>query len=71
MRTGVAATPPRVIEARATQPASSSSSSTATDTMAKSPWRRANSTKAWPWPAGHGVTARPTSISSGSSAGVM
>jgi len=38
--------PPSVSDARVTLPALSASISAAAETMAKSPWRRANSTKA-------------------------
>src|SRR3981189_2175346 len=52
---GCTAAPPIVTEARVIRPAPSASSSAAADVIAKSPWRRANSTNAKPWPAGHGV----------------
>src|ERR1700682_3037407 len=45
-RTGAGPMPPNVSDARVTLPFLSSSISAAAETMAKSPWRRANSTKA-------------------------
>src|SRR6202051_3384769 len=54
-RTGAGPMPPSASDRRVTLPLLSSSISAAAETMAKSPCRRANSTKATPWPAGqHG-----------------
>ena len=47
-RSGAGPRPPSVSDARVTLPAPSSSMSAAAETMAKSPWRRENSTKAAP-----------------------
>ena len=61
-RTGATATPPTVSEARVILPPSICNSAAA-DTMAKSPWRRANSMKADLWPAGQSGTRIAVTIS--------
>src|SRR5687767_13473564 len=71
IRTGIFATPPMVSDTRLILPFASSSRRAAAEAMAKSPWRRANSTKPWPWPLGQDGKRTSTRISSGSIADVM
>ena len=68
-RTGATATPPTVTDARVILPPSICSSAAA-DTMAKSPWRRENSTNAALWPAGQSGMRIVVTISFNSIAGV-
>ena len=68
-RTGATATPPTVTEARLILPPSICNSAAA-DTMAKSPWRRENSTNAALCPAGQSGMRIAVTISFSSIAGV-